>query len=103
MSVICCNIPNLLCTLANQPQPTLNAHPTALLGPDNSIWAVGPQAHAMGIMPQMKLRQALSFCPELVLHQVDFTECQDVQNTMLATLAKWELPLEEIGWGQAYL
>jgi nucleotidyltransferase/DNA polymerase involved in DNA repair len=51
----------------------------------------------------MNLRQAQSTCPELVLHPVDLHECQTVQDTLLNTLTTWGLPLEEIGWGHAYL
>jgi nucleotidyltransferase/DNA polymerase involved in DNA repair len=103
MSVICCRIPNLLWTLAAQRQPDLIAHPAALVGPDDLIWAAGPQARAAGVLRQMTLRQAYTHCPELVLQPVALDECQSVQDTLLSTLATWELPLEETHWGHAYL
>jgi hypothetical protein len=51
----------------------------------------------------MSVRQAQSFCPEVSLESVDFTGLQAVQDALLETLAAWQLPVEENGWGKAYL
>jgi nucleotidyltransferase/DNA polymerase involved in DNA repair len=103
MSVLCCHVPDFLWSLAQRRQPELSAHPSALVGPDELIWATGAMAHQSGVAAQMTLRQALSHCPDLRLLLVDLAESQAAQQAFLSTLATWELPLEENSWGHAYI
>src|SRR3954462_12905075 len=103
MSVLCCHVPDFLWSLAQRRQPDLSSHPTALIGPDEVIWAAGALAHQLGVMPQMSLRQAQSHCSDLRLIPIDLAESQAAQQSFLSTLAAWELPLEENSWGHAYI
>ena len=63
----------------------------------------GHSARAAGVLRQMNLRQVHAHCPELLLQPVGLEECQAVQDALLSTLAAWQLPVEEMHWGQAYL
>ncbi len=103
MSVICCHVPDFLWTLAQRRQPELSDQPMAFVGPDDLIWAAGPMAHKLGIMPQMSLRQAHFQCSDLRLLPIDLAESQAAQNAFLSALGTWELPLEENSWGHAYI
>ncbi len=103
MSVLCCDVPDFLWSLALRRQPELSTQPAALVGPDEMIWAAGAVAHQLGVIPQMTLRKAQFHCPDLRLLPIDLAESQAAQHAFLSTLATWELPLEENSWGHAYI
>lgn len=103
MSVICCQVPDLLLSLAMQHHANWLTQPVALIGPDECVWAVTSPAQASGVRHQMSVRQAQSHCPEVHLAPVALAEVQAAQDMLLQTLAHWELPVEESGWGLAYL
>lgn len=103
MSVLCCRVPDFLVGLAVRREPGLGARPLALLGPDERVWAASPQAHSAGVRAQMAPRQAQAHCPDVVLRSLDFAHAQGEQHALLDELARWELPVEEAGWGAAYV
>lgn len=103
MSVLCCRVPDFLVGLAVRREPALAARPLALLGPDERVWAASPQAHSAGVSAQMAARQARALCPDLTLRPLDLAPAQAEQHALLDELARWELPVEEAGWGAAYV
>lgn len=103
MSVLCCRIPNFLVALACRRQPTWAGRPLALLGPDERLWAVSPEARRYGVQMQMRPQQAQLYCPDLLLRPLALEESQSEQQAFLATVATWELPVEPQEWGVAYV
>lgn len=103
MSVLCCQIPAFLLQLVQRHQPALAGQPAALLGPDESVWAVSPEAKAAGIACQMRPRQAQTRCPDIIFHALDEKDCRMHHAAFLDILTAWELPVEEITWGHAYI
>ena len=103
MSVLCCQIPDFLIKIHQRSHSTSAAQPLALLGADETICAVSTLAQQCGVQPQMKPAQALMRCPDLRLQPVAMTACQAEQDALLALLAGWGLPVEEQGWGAAYV
>ena len=83
--------------------PALAEKPVALLGPDERIWATSNIARDSGVCIQMSQRQAQMRCPDVVLHPADLQACRSEQAALLATLARWQLPIEPLGWGLAYV
>ena len=59
-------------------------------------------AQRQGIYLSMRPQDARLACPELLLCPVDMAASQAAQDTLLATLGEWELPVEPQGWGMAY-
>ncbi len=103
MSVLCSRIPNLALTLATRHQPRLAHHPVALLGRDEEICDLSPQARQAGVQVGMHLRQAQMRCPELAVAHADLAACQHAQAAFLSELGQWELPVEAHGMGMAYI
>lgn len=103
MSVLCCRIPDFIITQTVRRDPTLAQRPLALLGPDETVWAVSADARATGVCVAMSPRQAQTHCPDLRLHPLDPALCEETQTRFLETLASWELPVEPLDWGLAYL
>ena len=103
MSVLYCQIPNFLLNLTYRHSPALADRPLALLGTDERVWAVSPQAAHTGVQTQMTPRQAQLRCPGLLLHPLDVATCQAEQQAFTDLLTTWQLPVEEAGWGRAYL
>ncbi len=103
MSVLCCRIPDFLVTLALRDEPRLAGAPLALLGGDAHVWAASPEAEQCGVYAGMLPRQARVRCPDLLLRPVDASRSQAEQDAFLGEMARWELPVEEHGWGAAYL
>lgn len=103
MSVLCCRIPDFLIALTLRHRPELADTPLLLAGPDDHIWAASAMARQEGVQTQMTLRQALTRCPDALVHELPMGEGQHTQDAMLATLAEWRLPVEPLGWGQAYV
>ena len=103
MSVLCCQIPDFLIKLHQRRYPATTAQPLALLGPDETVCAVSALAAQCGVQPQMKPPQALMRCPDLRVQPVAMADCQAEQDALLALLAGWGLPVEEQGWGAAYV
>ena len=103
MSVICCHTPNFLIQLAYRQQPHIADRPLALLGPDERICATSPLASKQGVRLAMRPRQAQTYCPEVALLPLDTATAHAEQAALLSKLAAWELPVEELGWGAAYV
>ena len=103
MSVLCCQIPNFLISLACRQTPAWANHPLALLGPDERVWAASLPAARCGVQVQMRPQQAQLCCPDVLLRPLDLAICQAEQSAFLATLATWELPVEPQAWGAAYV
>lgn len=103
MSVLCCTIPDFLTKLHLRSQGAASAHPFALVGPDERICGVSPLARQEGVARTMTPKQGLLRCPDLRLQPLDLPLCQAEQAAFLDRLARWELPVEEQGWGAAYV
>jgi nucleotidyltransferase/DNA polymerase involved in DNA repair len=103
MSVLCCRIPDFLFGLALRRDPGLSGRAVALLGSDERVGAASPAARQCGVLTQMTARQAQVRCPDVRLHPLDQLESQVEQSAFLAELRRWELPVEELGWGSAYV
>ena len=103
MSVLCCQIPDFLIRTTLQHEAALMAQPLVLLGPDERVWALSAPARASGVQLQMRAQQAQMRCPDLQLRQLDLQSGQSAQATLVGTLAQWELPVEPLGWGIAYV
>ena len=103
MSVLCCHVPHLLITLACRQSSDLASRPLALLGPDDRVWAASPEAGSCGVHKQMRAQEARSACPDLLLRPLDLGAAETEQNALLAELAEWQLPLEPLSWGSAYV
>lgn len=103
MSVLCCRVPELLWTLHRRNQPVPPDAPVALVSAEGTVGAVSPAAQAAGVQVPMTIRQAQARCPELVLQPLPLAEGQAAQGELLSVLTGWGLPVEESGWGRAYL
>ncbi len=103
MSVLCCRVPNFLINLTLRRRPEWAGKPLALLGPDERIWAVSETARKSGVQVRMPPRQAQMRCPDLLLQPADLEAGQNEQAALLNKLARWELPVEPLGWGLAYV
>ena len=103
MSILCCHIPDFLIALHTRRWPEENARPLALVGEDERLWAASPKAQGSGVLVGMTPRQAQMRCPDVKLRPLDNTESEAEQQAFLYTLGCWELPVESLGWGGAYL
>ncbi len=103
MSVLCCYAPHFLYRVACQANQTLRNHPVALIGPDGEIWAVSPQAGALGLAAGMLPRQVRARCPEALLYPLDLPAIETANAAWLGYLGELALPTEAAGWGAAYL
>lgn len=103
MSVLCCRIPHFLIALACRHQSAWAGRPLALVGSDDRLWAVSPEAQRCGVQVQMRPQQAQVYCPEVLLCELDVKASEAVQAELLATAAQWELPVEPLTWGAFYV
>lgn len=103
MSVLCCQTPDFLLKLAYRSRPEWQERPFALVGSDELLCAVSPQAIQAHVQVQMTPRQAQMRCPEIVLQPVDVAQSRAEQEAFLDVLTRWQLPVEASGWGQAYI
>ena len=103
MSVLCCRIPDFLLNLTLREQARPDDAALVLLGNDARVWAVSPGARAAGVQRAMTLRQARMRCPEVQIHPLDTATSQHQQAGFLQLLAHWELPVEPLEWGAAYI
>jgi len=103
MSVLCVRIPGFLLQLACRENPQLPRQPAALLDGLGQICALNRLARAAGVALQMRPQQALACCPELLLALVKEEEALSAQHELLGQLAELGMPMEEHGWGCAYL
>jgi nucleotidyltransferase/DNA polymerase involved in DNA repair len=103
MSVLCCRIPDFLISLTYRQQPQWVNRPLALLAADETVCAVSVLAQRQGVQVAMRPRQAQTYCPDLALVPLETASAQAEQAALLAALTAWELPVEELGWGAAYL
>jgi nucleotidyltransferase/DNA polymerase involved in DNA repair len=103
MSVLCCQIPDFLIRLALIRSPELTETPLALLGSDERIWAASQIARESGVYTGMVPREARVRCPDLLFRPLDQSDSRARQDAFLAELARWELPVEEQGWGTGFL
>lgn len=103
MSVLCCYAPHFLYQIASRDHAALQDRPAALLGPDDTVWAVSPLASKTGLAAGMSPRQVRARCPEVTLHPLDLDPIQATQQAWLHALRELALPLETASWGAAYL
>src|SRR5439155_14935199 len=103
MSVACCRVPNFLLRLTQRRHPEWAGRPLALLGADEQVWSVSPEARLSGVRLQMDARQAQMRCPDVLLRPLDLPACQAEQHALLGALARSGLPLEAQTWGTAYV
>lgn len=103
MSVLCCRIPNFLVALACRKHPALKERPLALLGPDDCIWALSPEAQKYGVRISMRPQEAQIHCPSLFIRDLELAACEAEQSAFLAAAACWELPVERQTWGTVYV
>lgn len=103
MSVLCCHIPDFLIRLETLRTGRQEEQPLALLGEDGLLWAASPSARGYGVWPGLSPRQASMRCPELLVRSLDSAQAQAEQEHFLHTLGRWELPVEPLGWGAAYM
>lgn len=103
MSVLCCHIPDFLIQLDTLTTGRRETAPLALLGGDERVWAASPPARQVGVLPGLTAQQALMRCPSLLLRGLDSAQAQAEQEHFLHTLGRWELPVEPLGWGAAYV
>jgi nucleotidyltransferase/DNA polymerase involved in DNA repair len=103
MSVLCCRIPHFLLNLAAQQQPALWRQPAVLVGADDRIYAVSPPAQRLGIHSGMPPHQAQLTCPDLLIKPLALQESQQQQDRFWEILGRWDLPVEQLGWGAAYI
>lgn len=103
MSILCCHIPDFLIALHTRRWPEEGARPLALVGEDERLWATSSEAQSSGVLVGMTPRQAQMRCADLLLRPLDSPEAEASQQTFLFTLGRWELPVEPLGWGGAYL
>lgn len=103
MSVLCCRIPNFLTALACRHQPIWAGRPLALVGPDDRLWAVSPEAQRSGVQVQMRPAQAQVACPEVMVYDLDLQASEAAQAALLDAASRWELPVEPLTWGALYV
>jgi nucleotidyltransferase/DNA polymerase involved in DNA repair len=103
MSVVCWHIPNLLVGLAVRDQPALTGRPLALLDASEAVCALSGEARASRVAVGMSKHQAERRCPDLVTRPLDMPGRQQEQSALMGALAEWGLPVEERGWGSAYI
>lgn len=103
MSVLCCHIPHFLIALACRRQPAWAGRPLALVGPDDRLWAVSPEAQQRGVQVQMRPQQAQVVCPDVLLRDLDREAGETAQAELLDAAAQWELPVEPLTWGALYV
>lgn len=105
MSVLCCHLPDFVLELSRrrEPRSAERAGPLLLLDAEERVCALSPEARRAGLRRGMPAREARRRCPEARLRPLDGPACQAGQAAFLAELGQWELPVEELGWGAAYL
>lgn len=103
MSVLFCRVPEFLIAPVLRAQPTLAHFPLGLVGEDERIDAASPLARESGVHVGMRARQARMRCPDLLLRPLDSRAGEAEQQAFLAQMARWELPIEEHGWGAAWV
>lgn len=103
MSVLCCRIPHFLIALACRRQSAWAGRPLALVGSDDRLWAVSPEAQRCGVQVQMRPQQAQIYCPEVLLRDLDREAGETAQAELLDAAAQWELPVEPLTWGALYV
>lgn len=103
MSVLCCRVPNFLYQNACLLDASLQDRPAVLLGPDDTVWGISPEAHAVGLMVGMLPHQVRARCPEAQLHPLDLPAMQAAQHAWIGYLTEWGLPTEPVDWGAAYV
>lgn len=103
MSVLCCNIPHFLITVAQHHHPEWQKRPLALLDEEEQVCAVSVHARSLGVGQGMSPRQAQLRCPDVLLQPLNLSLSQAKANQMLAILSSWELPVENVSWGCAFV
>ncbi len=103
MSVVCWHIPNLLVGLAVRDQPQLAGRPLALLDASEAVCALSHEARASQVTLGMSKHKAQRRCPDLVTRPLDMAKRQHEQAALMGALTEWGLPVEERGWGSAYI
>lgn len=103
MSIMCCRVPDFLIGLAGRTKPELAGKPVALLGADELVCAVSPEARQSGVTLQMPGRQAQMRCADVRLYPLDIDASQAEQNAFVGKLAECGLPVEAPSWGLSYV
>ena len=103
MSIMCCRVPEFLMSLAERDKPELSGKPVALVGADELVCAVSPEARQSGVTLQMEPRQAQMRCPDVQLQPLDLEKCRAEQGAFVGKLVECGLPVESPSWGVAYV
>ncbi len=103
MSVLCVQIPGFLLQIAYRAAPDLRDRPAALLDAHERVCALNAPARREGVTLAMRPQQALACCPDVTLRAADLDEALGLQGELLAAMTALGLPVEEHGWGRAYL
>src|SRR5439155_27274334 len=101
MSVACCRVPNFLLRLTQRRHPEWAGRPLALLGADEQVWSVSPEARLRGVRLQMDARQAQMRCPDVLLRPLDLRPCQAQPHGLLGALARSRRPQDAQTGGPA--
>lgn len=83
--------------------PNWPTQPVALLDAEGRVTALSAPAYQSDVQKRMTVRQAQMRCPDIRLYPLSETNCTHEQAVLASILAEWGLPVEEIGWGQAYV
>ena len=51
----------------------------------------------------MRAQEARTACPDLLLRPLDLSAAETGQSALLAELSEWQLPVEPLTWGSAYV
>lgn len=100
---MCWHTPNLLIGLALRDHPKLAGRPLALLDASEIVCALSREARISNVAVGMAKHQAQRRCPDLVMQPLDMAQRQQEQSALMGALAEWGLPVEERGWGSAYI
>jgi nucleotidyltransferase/DNA polymerase involved in DNA repair len=103
MSVLACDIPDFVLTLAQRQQSVDSERPQVWLSPTGQVAVASPLARECGVSVGLSLRQALLRCPTLQVKELPVQVCEDAHATLLSTLAQTGLPVEAPSWGSAYV
>jgi nucleotidyltransferase/DNA polymerase involved in DNA repair len=100
---MCCRVPDFLIGLTERANPELAGKPVALLGADELVCAVSPEARQSGVTLRMPARQAQMRCADVRLQPLDMETVQGEQGAFVGKLAECGLPVEAPSWGMAYV
>lgn len=103
MSVLHASTSDFLIALAQRAQPALLGKPFALLDEAEMVCAASSIAREMGVAAGIPVRQAQTFCPDLLFQPLNLAESATQQTAYLAEVTRWQLPVEVCDWGAIWI